>query len=575
MMMQSAGSSRRNFLKQALGVTGSVVLLNSCEAGAQTTPKQILVNHVGFLPGNSKLCLVEGKAAEMVTVFDAASSKQICDVRLVDGGADLGSYRVGDLSEIRQSGTFEVRCAGCWPATLIVGDDVYLPAIRKSAHYFAIQRCGDSKTGHHAPCHLDDGLRQDNGQHHDVTGGWHDACDLRKWVTATIYGMIGLSRALNLLGPEKLDHGQIIDELQWGNAYFRKMQEPDGYLMDCCGGDDGNNYTDNRIGTADDRVIHTDPCELPAQFHFIAAQASLSRLTRAKDPAYADACDAAAAKCLDWCVTKRSARAAASLGAAIIACAQLHRSNPEMSRITDFAAGFADQLVALQVREGETAGFFRTAPDNPEPYRQIMHGNLPLIGLCEAIEQFPDHPHAASWRDALQLHASHLRTMSQRSAFGTIPFGLYNGKDPGGNRRIGQFWYRWFMKPRDETSASDWWVGINAHLASNGVGLCQASRLLGDAKLRQLAQRQLDWIVGVNPFNASTITDVGRNQPAIYRTGQFKPATPLIPGGVMNGLGGDALDNVCLESGSYHTCEYWTPMVAYTMWLMAELMTSR
>ena len=131
------------------------------------------------------------------------------------------------------------------------------------------------------------------------------------------------------------------------------------------------------------------------------------------------------------------------------------------------------------------------------------------------------------------------------------------------------------MKPNRETQAADWWVGINAHLASNGIGLVRASRLLDDARLASLAQRQLDWIFGVNPFDASTITEVGGNQPKLFVTNEFRPATPLIPGGVMNGIGGNDADAPVLLPRSYHTCEYWTPMTAYTMWLMAELSRNR
>jgi len=127
------------------------------------------------------------------------------------------------------------------------------------------------------------------------------------------------------------------------------------------------------------------------------------------------------------------------------------------------------------------------------------------------------------------------------------------------------------MKPRDEYRPGDWWVGINAHLASNGIGLAMASQVLHNPSLFQLAQRQLDWILGTNPFNSSTVSDVGRNQPALYRSSQFKPNTPLIPGGVMNGIGGSPLDEPVIDSGKYNTCEYWTPMVAYTMWLLALL----
>ena len=60
---------------------------------------------------------------------------------------------------------------------------------------------------------------------------------------------------------------------------------------------------------------------------------------------------------------------------------------------------------------------------------------------------------------------------------------------------MGDYWYRYFMPPRD------WWVGINANLASAGVGLAKAARVLEDPQLQALAQRQLDWILGVNPLS--------------------------------------------------------------------------
>jgi hypothetical protein len=39
----------------------------------------------------------------------------------------------------------------------------------------------------------------------------------------------------------------------------------------------------------------------------------------------------------------------------------------------------------------------------------------------------------------------------------------------------------------------------------------------------------------------------------------------------MNGLGGDNADQPSIGLGNYHISEYWTPMVAYTLWLMAEI----
>ena len=562
--------TRRLFLERAAGAAGA--LATGC-GRSEVVSRDILVNHVGFNPAASKCCLLSGVQAGPFSVLNTATGQTAFNGTLTPVQGDLGSYLLGNFDALRSAGTYQIAAANIRSAPFAIGPSVYRPAGDDFINYFAKQRCGDSKTGHHSPCHLDDGKRADNGQHQDVTGGWHDACDLRKWVQATIHGMIGLGRVLEneTSGTRRK---QILDELRWGNQYFQKMQEPDGYVMDYCGGDDGNRYTDNAIGSTDDRIIHVDPCELPVQFHFVTAQATVARQVSGSDPAYAKQCADAAARCLEWCVKNRSPGAANSLGAAVVALASMHRLAPSVT-LVERLADYMGRLLALQVKPGgdhAISGFFLTAPDRPEPLREIMHGNLPLLAMTEALWRFPSHADAKAWRDGLKLHTDYLLQMSQRSAFGTVPFGLYSDKDPGGNRRVGKHWYRYFMKPRDEqASAAWWWVGINSHLASNGVGLCRASRLLADPRLLASAQRQLDWILGVNPFNASTVTGVGHNQPKLYSTTTFSPPTPLIDGGVMNGIGGSESDEPTLDAGSWNTCEYWTPMVSHVMWLMDEL----
>jgi len=44
-----------------------------------------------------------------------------------------------------------------------------------------------------------------------------------------------------------------------------------------------------------------------------------------------------------------------------------------------------------------------------------------------------------------------------------------------------------------------------------------------------------------------------------------------LPGAVLNGLGGDHNDQPSIGNGDWQISEYWTPMVSYTLWLMAEL----
>ena len=235
----------------------------------------------------------------------------------------------------------------------------------------------------------------------------------------------------------------------------------------------------------------------------------------------------------------------------------------------DYAFEKARQIKNLQAvkKENGPGGFLYTSQSDREPYRDIWHGCLEFISLCDLAETFPDNAGLPAWKAMISAYArQYLVYLSGRNSFGIVPFGLFTGNDPGGNRRAGEYWYRYFMQPEQ-----DWWVGVNANLASAGVGLMKASRVLDDPELKALAQRQLDWITGINPFNSSTIVGVGYNHPRHFPGSTFLPNTPVLPGAVLNGLGGDNTDQPDIGNGDWQISEYWTPMVAYTLWLMTEI----
>jgi hypothetical protein len=186
------------------------------------------------------------------------------------------------------------------------------------------------------------------------------------------------------------------------------------------------------------------------------------------------------------------------------------------------------------------------------------------------LQMFPADKEAAAWKETISNYTrNYLLTIARKNSFGIVPFGLFTKEDPGGNKKAGDYWYRYFMPPEAE-----WWVGINANLASSGIGLLKASVVLNDPKLKAYAQKQLDWIIGINPFNSSTIEGVGYNHPKHFPGSTFYPQTPVLPGAVLNGLGGDHNDQPSVGNGDWQISEYWTPMVAYTLWLMAELSKS-
>jgi len=215
----------------------------------------------------------------------------------------------------------------------------------------------------------------------------------------------------------------------------------------------------------------------------------------------------------------------------------------------------------------EISGFYYTSAEKKEPYKNIWNGCMEFYALSDLASLFPDHKDATTWKGMLRRYAYHyLKVISDKNSFGIVPFGLFPGEDPGGNRIIGNYWYRYFMQPE-----LDWWVGINANLAASGIGFAKAAQVLNDPSLLAYAQQQLNWIIGANPFNSSTLIGIGYNHPKHFPGSTFYPQTPVIPGAVMNGLGGDHKDQPVIGTGGWQISEYWTPMVAQTLWLMAEI----
>jgi hypothetical protein len=558
----------------------------------------LLVNQAGYVPHAPKTCVTAGSVKRNFEVIDIVSQQVVYTGVLQPETGDFGPCLTGDFSQVTREGHYYLRSDTLRSYPFVISAKAYQPPMNLIVHYFSLQRCGASTTGYLSPCHTDDGIRMDNGKHQDVTGGWHDASDLRKWVEATIYGMIGLAKTLEMI-PEQ-NRMAIVEELRWGNHYFLNMQEPQGYVMNYIGGDvkkhsDSNRWTDNEIGPEggqpgfvkpnagrsdadmllmgplDDRIIRTDPVNLGGQYNFIAAEAMMARIMKTADKAYADKCLRAAIQCFTWCDKTESKAEPGVIGASMLAVLELYKTTRNET-YKAFVTGQARELRKLQAKEtaGNVSGWYQTSFNDPEPYKNIWNGCEELIALCDMVKMFPADSEAASWKEMIGNYTRHyLVAIARKNSFGIVPFGLFTSKDPGGNRKAGDYWYRYFMQPEGE-----WWVGVNSNLASSGIGLLKASEVLKDPELKAYAQKQLDWIIGINPFNSSTIEGVGYNHPVHFPGSTFHPLVPVLPGAVLNGLGGDHNDRPDIGTGSWQISEYWTPMVAYTLWLMAEISAS-
>ena len=364
------------------------------------------------------------------------------------------------------------------------------------------------------------------------------------------------------------------EEVRWGNRYFLKMQDQDGLVFaDVAGGKNGDNsdnhWTDNVVGTKDDRYLNVSKPE-KVQPVFVVLEAMMAQAFSVVDAAYAKTCLEAAVHC--WQAARD--RTSSTLGVALWALASL-----ELWRATgreDYRAAALQggaELRNLQNNkftgnQQKIRGFWQTSQSDRTPYSQAVYSALPGIALAQLAAEWPEAPDAAGWRDALNMHIDeYVLPLAARSSYQIVPFGaFYKSPTPELYRPLaGDLTYRYFMPTRKEY----WWLGINSHLECYAAFLAEASRVLKRRDCRDLAYRQLEWVMGGNPFSSCLMTGEGIRNPFPHSR-----YVGLIPGGIVNGIAGNPNDEPILDLANqmdWRTAEYWSPQNAYYEWAVSTL----
>jgi hypothetical protein len=575
---------RRQFLQMltALGPAAAAALGQEGPPSPDPVEKMVAgsaptvgVCHVGFHPEAQKRVIVRDQSLRNFLMYDISSGPVFHLERpLLPISSELGPAVAGDFSDITRQGLYQIRAGDELSPPFFIRPDVWRRFLPVVVSYHHAQRCGVGVPNVHDICHLDDARRRDNGVHVDTVGGWHDAGDLRKWMDATMMNAFGLLAIARHLGPAWDLAGSGVkpleEELRWGNSYFLKMQDADGRVWaDVAGGVNGDNsdnhWTDNISGTADDRYLNPAKHGL-IQAMFTAMQSMYAQQFKA-DSDYSSRCLSAATRC--WNANPHGGDTV-ELGWWTLAAVETYRATRN-EQVLHAAEQLATALTGLQIQiagNDGIRGFWPMSANNPEPYKNAVHGALPAFAILEAARVFPKAAAAKRWRDAAHLYIQdYVIPMCHRSAYALMPFGLYRGSPTPERYRPmqGDLTYRFFMPVRKQF----WWQGLNAHLASHAVLLATASAEFNQRPWRDLAYRQLEWIFGVNPFGATLASGVGVRNP--YPHSRY---VGVIPGGIMNGICGNLNDEPILDTsfaGSWRTNEYWSPHAGYFEWAQAIL----
>ena len=197
------------------------------------------MNQVGFRPADAhKYAFVADTKSTTFDVIDASSGKSVWNGTLASVGtwtkpnmwvngafnSITSVYEFGtsdsltsatenlytaDFSSFSTPGEYYLVVGKDTSAHFIINDYLFNAVFETTLKFFGIQRCGDTHSQLHKPCHLKDG----SAIGHDLTGGWHDCGDHVKDAETEGYAAFVLALAYNVYSEKAEDrYGQSYDD---------------------------------------------------------------------------------------------------------------------------------------------------------------------------------------------------------------------------------------------------------------------------------------------------------------------------------------------------------------------------
>jgi hypothetical protein len=555
--------------------------------GWNAAPGRIAMSHTGYRPGGSKTAVASNLPSANFKLLAADSGKTVLDKPIHTEETRLGKHQVMDFTEVREPGVYILQAGDVKTPPFRIGDDIWERTIWKALNFFYCERCGCEVPGIHKVCHAD--WQMTHGDKKIiVNGGWHDAGDLSQGTCNTslsAYAMFSLAEKLRNDNPKLAQ--RMIEEARWGLDWILKTSFDDGFRVDFATMD---RWTDGVLGTQDDMVadaqnnwypltsiVHTNVPYTTATTEALAA-----RVLKDSDPALAARCLQAARNDWKYAVENADAPRLDFAAAGALAAVELFKTTGEQS-YADRAVASADVILACQQREAmpwdvPMSGFFYTDTKK----EQILHyfhadqSQAPIVALAELCTTFPDHPNWMKWYSAVVLYSEHLQTLAEfTSPYGMLPASIYRldeydndwyrGQVKEGIRLAEGYYLRLF--PVWDTTPQNG-RGNNGIILSKAKALSTAARLRNNPKLADLSERQLQWVVGRNPFCQSLMCGEGYDFAPQY-TAMSGNLVGQMPVGIQTCLNRDV--PYWPASNCYVYKETWVFPAARWLWIMCDL----
>ena len=530
-------------------------------SGWAPAENRIIFSTTGYGTESEKTAIVrvsnhDGK----FSLIDNTTSQAVYEGSIKSEKTSLGAFETIDFSDFKREGKYSIRVGNVATQPFYINQNIWDNSAWRVLNFMFVERCGYPVPEKHGACHTDMN-GEHNGHTFTVNGGWHDAADMSQQTLQT--GEIAFSMfEMALRAKEKSNtdlYLRLMEEAQWGLDYVLRTRLGDGYRVQTWG---TNLWTDGFIGTVDDtgrrRVrIHDRAFE---NFVFAGIEAYASMAIEKDKMLKENLCKVAkedfefAIKRYEEIESKGISGGASGGDHAAMASRSQYMANVSWSasmlyKLTgekyyaDKAAEFIKYTIQCQRTEplkdkNKTRGFFYRDLEK----KSIVHYNhqsrdhyfmMALTALCETQ---PNHPDYKSWANSITLFGEYLKNIMQFvQPYGMMPSGVYHIDEVKDSVNF-YVTHVWINSGADADYKEQLENGVKldnehylrifpiwfsfkgnaaVHLAT-GKAAALCGKFMKDKDLINIAEQQLFWIVGKNPFGQSLIYGEGSNYAQQY-----------------------------------------------------------
>jgi hypothetical protein len=588
---------------------------------AQTA--KVLINHVGYDPAGPKRAVIEGKPGDAFDVFkvkEFETGKEVLSgvpksVGPVQKWKDWTFWMI-DFTPVLQEGTYVIECSSAkgtirsYPF-LVLKNVLERNTLSDVVYYFKGQRSSGlwEKADRKMRIEGREGTI-------DAGGGWFDATgDYGKHLSHLSFSTYFNPQQVSLTAwslfktYQELDRRndpnfrqyikRLLDEAMFGADYLVRMKNPSGSFYITVSGRGPEKKPEDRLITpkAERHIILTPDTKdkfrdygrekIKGQAAFeagyregaglcIAALAMASTFNVSGDfsnPDYLKAAEDA------FAYLEKNNLAFANDGkenivddyCALTAATELFRAT-KAPKYKDAADRRANNLIVRLTTSGSFKDYWR-ADDRDRPFFHPADAGMPVVSLVDYSGIAGDEMQKKV-KDAVKRSVTFELGVTGEVA---NPFGYSRQlvQSKNGARRTS------FFFPHD-TETAPWWQGENARLGSMAAAARLAARLfpedkdLGD-KLLALGRDQLNWILGLNPFDACMLQGKGRNNPQYMFFDSYEYTNA--PGGIVNGITAGYKDEADIDlnlhfsvtgkDDDWRWAEQWLPHAAWFLYAVS------